>query len=120
MVAADNSPSGHAASDALERLDLRVGRVVKASALPGARRPSLSLLIDFGALGQRISVAGLAASYPDPSGLVGRLVVAAVNLPARRVAGTHSEVLVLAALCQDGGVALLGVDEAARPGDRVA
>jgi tRNA-binding protein len=108
------------ATAAFERLDLRVGRIIEAAAFPDARRPSHRLRIDLGELGTRVSVAGLALSYPDPRQLEGRLVIAAVNLPPRRVAGTRSDVLVLAALLDEGRVALLGVDAGARPGDRVA
>lgn len=102
-----------------ERLDLRVGRIVAAELLAGARRPAYKLRLDFGPAGERRSSAQLTASYPEPSQLVGRLVVAVVNLPPRRVAGFRSEVLVLGAMAPSGRVLLLGVDEGAEPGQRV-
>ena len=76
-----------------ERLDLRVGRIVSAAPLEGARRPAYRLEIDFGPGGHRGSSAQLTRTYPDPSALVGRLVVAVVNFPPRRVADFRSEVL---------------------------
>jgi tRNA-binding protein len=111
---------GSATVDDLVRLDLRIGRIVKADLHEGARRPAYRLLVDFGAAGTRRSSAQLAGTYPDPAALVGRLVVAVVNLPPRRVAGFSSEVLVLGALAPDGRIPLLGVDEGAEPGQRVA
>ena len=111
---------GSATVDDLVRLDLRIGRIVKADLLEGARRPAYRLLVDFGAAGTRRSSAQLAGTYPDPAALIGRLVVAVVNLPPRRVAGFSSEVLVLGALAPDGRIPLLGVDEGAEPGQRVA
>ena len=102
-----------------ERLDLRVGRILSAEPLEGARRPAYRLRLDFGAAGQRSSSAQLTRTYPDPSSLVGRLVVAVVNFPPRRVAGFQSEALVLGALARDGEVHLLGVDAGALPGHRV-
>jgi tRNA-binding protein len=111
---------GSATVDDLVRLDLRIGRIVEADLLEGARRPAYRLLVDFGAAGTRRSSAQLAGTYPDPAALVGRLVVAVVNLPPRRVAGFSSEVLVLGALAPDGRIPLLGVDEGAEPGQRVA
>jgi tRNA-binding protein len=102
-----------------EKLDLRVGRVVGARAFPEARRPAYQLLIDFGAAGRRQSSAQLPATYPDPDLLVGRLVIAVVNFPPRRVASFTSEVLVLGALPDDARIPLLSVDEGASPGDRV-
>lgn len=52
---------------------------------------------------------------------MGRLVVAAVNLGTKKIAGFTSECLVLAAVgAQDGLARLLAPDLDARPGDRVA
>jgi tRNA-binding protein len=76
-------------------LDLRVGTVVAAAVLRGARKPAFSLQVDFGPLGRRASSAQITDLY-DPAELVGLQVVAVVNLPPRRVAGIESEVLVLA------------------------
>ena len=112
--------AGSASLDDLRRLDLRVGRIVEARPLEGARSPAYRLLIDFGAVGRRSSSAQLVATYPDPAALVGRLVVAVVNLPPRRVAGFSSEVLVLGAPAAGGQVFLLGADEGAQPGQRVS
>lgn len=111
--------SASATLDDLRRLDIRVGRVLEARPLEGARRPAYRLRLDFGAAGERQSSAQLTRTYPDPAALVGRLVVAVVNLPPRRVAGFVSEVLVLGALAPGGHVPLLGVDDGAEPGQRV-
>ena len=53
------------------------------------------------------SSAQLPPTYPDPAALVGRLVIAVVNFPPRRIAGFQSEVLVLGALPADGRIPLL-------------
>lgn len=110
---------GSATIDDLERLDIRIGRILEAGPLKGARKPAYALRIDFGAAGHRSSTAQLVRTYPDPAVLVGRLVVAVVNFPKRRVAGFGSEVLVLGALAPDGHIPLLGVDAGAEPGQRV-
>ncbi len=112
-------PSGSATIEDFERLDIRVGRIVSAEAFPEARRPAYRLQIDFGPGGLRSSSAQLTGTYPDPAALVGRLVVAVVNFPPRRVAGFRSEVLVLGALPADGRIPLLSVDEGASPGDPI-
>ncbi len=111
---------GSASIEDFERLDLRIGRILEATPLDGARQPAYRLRIDFGAAGERRSSAQLTQTYPDPAVLVGRLVVAVVNFAPRRVAGYRSEVLVLGALAPAGLVPLLGVDEGAEPGQRVA
>jgi tRNA-binding protein len=82
------------ALEAFETLDLRVGRIVRAERNERARKPAFKLWIDFGALGERRSSAQLAALY-TPESLVGRLVIGAMNLGARNIAGFESEVLVL-------------------------
>lgn len=94
--------------DEFTRVDMRVGRIVAAEPFPEARKPSYRLRIDFGAeLGERTSSAQLTVTYPDPAALVGRQVVALVNVPPRRIAGLSSEVLVLGAMADDGNVHLL-------------
>lgn len=110
---------GSATVDDFLRLDIRIGRVREAATLEGARNPAYRLLLDFAEAGERWSSARLARTYPDPADLVGRLVVAVVSFPPRRVAGFKSEVLVLGAFAGDGEVPLLGVDASARPGQRV-
>lgn len=110
---------GSATIEDFDRLDIRVGRILEAAPLEGARKPAYRLVIDFGDDEPRQSSAQLVATYPDPSVLVGRLVVAVVNFPPRRVAGWRSDVLVLGALPDDGRIPLLSVDEGAQPGDRI-
>ena len=90
-------------------LDLRVGRVLRAEPNVNARKPSYKLWIDFGPLGTRQSSAQLVDLY-QAGELVGRLVVAAVNLGARNVAGFTSEVLVLGLPDADGRVVLLAAE----------
>lgn len=110
---------GSATIEDFDGLDLRVGRIISADPLEGARVPAYRLELDFGVGGQRRSSARLTRTYPDPAALVDRLVVAVVNFPPRRVAGFRSEVLVLGALAPNGEVPLLGVDDRALPGQRI-
>ena len=76
-------------------LDVRVGTVVAAESLKGARKPAYALRVDFGPLGTMTSSAQITDLY-EPDDLVGLQVVAVVNFPARDVAGFSSEVLILA------------------------
>ena len=104
--------------EALETLDLRVGRIVRAEPNERARKPSHKLWIDFGPLGQKTSSAQLRALY-QADALVGRLVVAAVNLGSRNIAGFASEVLVLGLPDAEGRVVLLAVEREVPLGGRV-
>lgn len=98
--------------------DVRVGRVLRAEPNEGARKPAFKLWIDFGPLGVKQSSAQLVSLY-TPESLVGRLVVAAVNLGTRRVNGFKSEVLVLGLPDADGNVVLLAPDRDVPLGGRV-
>lgn len=104
--------------EAFETLDLRVGRILRAEPSDRARKPAYKLWIDFGALGERRSSAQLRANY-SAEALVGRLVVAAVNLGTRNVAGFVSEVLVLGVPDAAEEVVLLSVERDAPLGGRV-
>jgi tRNA-binding protein len=110
---------GSATIDDFHRIDMRVARVVAAEPFPAARKPAYQLTLDFGPGGLRRSSAQLPPTYPDPQGLVGRLVIAVVNFAPRNIAGFQSEVLVLGALPSDGSIPLLSVDEGASPGDPI-
>jgi tRNA-binding protein len=104
--------------EAFQTLDLRVGRILRAEPNDRARKPSYKLWIDFGPMGERSSSAQLRALY-RPQDLVGRLIVAAVNLGSRNVAGFTSEVLVLGLPSETGEVVLLGVEREVPLGGRV-
>jgi tRNA-binding protein len=104
--------------DAFQTLDLRVGRVLRAEPNERARKPSYKLWIDFGPMGEKRSSAQLRALY-TPEELVGRLVIAAVNLGDRNIAGFVSEVLVLGVPSERGDVVLLGAEREVPLGGRV-
>jgi len=104
--------------EAFHTLDLRVGRVTRAEPNARARKPAYQLWIDFGPLGEKRSSAQLADVYRVEE-LVGRLVVAAVNLGTRNIAGVPSEVLVLGLPDEAGHVVLLAVERDVPLGGRV-
>ena len=106
-----------------DRVDIRVGQVLAAEPLVGARKPSYKLRIDFGpAIGERASSAQLTVRYRAEE-LVGRLVLGVVNLPPRRIAGFNSQTLTLGVADGEGAVVLLAIDPAwasgVRPGARM-
>jgi tRNA-binding protein len=99
-------------------LDLRAGRIVRAEPHAKARKPAYKLWIDFGPLGLKTSSAQITELYA-PEDLPGRLVVAAVNLGSRRIAGFESQVLVLGVPDAAGRVVLLEPEREVPPGGRV-
>ena len=100
-------------------IDIRVGTVVRADVFPEARKPSLKLEIDFGPeLGIRQSSAQITVHY-TPELLLGRQVIAVVNIGERRIAGFMSQVLVLGAMPSATEVVLLGPGHAVANGTRI-
>jgi tRNA-binding protein len=100
-------------------IDMRVGTVLEAHPFPEARKPAIKLVVDFGPdIGIRRSSAQITVHYA-PESLVGRQVVAAVNLGTRRIAGFESEVLVLGAMPSATEVVLLTPDQRVANGTRI-
>lgn len=89
-----------------EKVELRVGRVLRAEEFAEARKPAFILYVDFGSeLGIKKSSAQITELY-QPEELVGRLVVAVVNFPAKQIGPLMSECLVTGFHNENGEVAL--------------
>jgi tRNA-binding protein len=87
-------------------VDMRVGRVTAVDDFPEARKPAWKLTIDFGPeVGVKRSSAQI-RNYAREE-LEGRLVVAVVNFPPRRIGPFMSEVLCLGASDAEGRIILL-------------
>lgn len=100
-------------------LDLRVGRVVAVDSFPEARKPAWKLTVDFGPDVGTLRTSAQVTSYAAGE-LLDRLVVGAINLGTKRIAGFVSEFLVLGSIAADGRVRLLQPEPGAEPGDPVA
>ena len=108
-----------ASADEFAAIEIRVGTIIAARPFPEARKPAIKLTIDFGDdIGIRRSSAQLTVHY-TPDGLVGRQIIAAVNLGTRRIAGFESQVLVLGALPAPSEVVLLNLDQPVPNGTRI-
>ncbi len=105
-----NEPAATIVFSDFAKVDVRVGRIVEASDFPEARKPAFRLAIDFGpAVGVKRSSARITRHYAARD-LVGRLVVAVVNFPPKRIGPFASEVLVLGVPDAAGEVVLLAPD----------
>jgi tRNA-binding protein len=101
-----------------EQVDIRVGRISSVEIAEGCRVPAYKLVIDFGPdLETRRSIAQ-ATNY-SPQSLLGRQVLAVVNLEPRQVGKHISEVLVLGVPTEDKGTSLVVPEMEATIGGRL-
>ncbi len=101
------------------KVDIRIGKVLKAETFPEARKPAYKLMIDFGPdIGVKKSSAQITRHYTLDE-LQGRKVAAVVNFPPRQIGPLMSEVLTLGFPDAEGEVVLVGVDRDAVIGGRL-
>jgi tRNA-binding protein len=101
------------------KVDVRVGRVVRAEPFPEARKPAIKMWVDFGPeIGERKTSAQVTVHY-EPEDLVGRQVMAVVNFPPRQIGPFMSEVMVLGCPYADGAIVLATPDKNVPIGGRL-
>ena len=107
-----------ASFDDFMKIDMRVAKVLNCKAVEGSTK-LLKFDLDFG-FEKRIIFSGIAASYPNPAELNGRMVIAVANFAPRKMAKFGvSEGMILSAATAEGKLKLLDVDAGAQPGDKV-
>jgi tRNA-binding protein len=105
--------------DDFQKVEIRVGTVIRAEAYPEARKPAIKLWVDFGSpIGVKKSSAQITRHY-TPEGLIGRQVVAVVNFPPRQIGAFMSEILVLGLPDADNQVVLLSPSQPVPNGGRL-
>lgn len=110
---------GEITFDDFLKVDIRVGRVIRAEPYPEARKPAIKMWIDFGPeIGEKRTSAQVTAHY-TPEALVGRQVMGVVNFPPRQIGKFMSEVLVLGASDAEGGIVLIAPDQEVSEGERM-
>ena len=112
-------PKEEVGAEGFLAVDMRAGRVVSVEDFPEARAPSWKVTVDFGPLVGVLKTSAKIKNYTGEE-LEGRMVVGAVNLETRRIAGFKSEFLILGALDPDGTVRLLQLEDSVEPGAPIA
>ncbi|RLI06966.1 methionine--tRNA ligase subunit beta [Candidatus Bathyarchaeota archaeon] len=109
-------PAEEVSIEEFAKLDLRVGKIIRAERIPGARK-LLRLEVDLGEEEPRQLVAGIADFY-EPEELVGLNIVVLANLKPKKFMGVESRGMLLAADVE-GRPVLLTVIRDVPPGTRV-
>lgn len=104
--------------DDFERVDLRVGTVIKAEIFPQAKKPAFKVWVDLGPLGVKKSSAQLTQLY-TPESLLGQQVICVVNLAPRQIGPFFSEVLITGLADSQQQIVLIKPDKSVPNGARL-
>ena len=108
----------HATFDEFDRLDIRVGTIVRAEPFPEARKPAYKLWVDLGELGVLQSSAQITELY-TPEHLTGKQVVCVCGLGGKQIGPWMSDMLVTGFHQPDGSVTLCVPDAPVPNGTRL-
>jgi len=118
--APENAPEDAITFDDFRKVDIRIGTVLEAAPLEGARKPAIRMLIDFGpGVGVKKSSAQVTVHYA-PETLAGKQVAGVVNFPPRQIGKFMSEVLTLGFADAEGAIVMFSPDKPVPNGARLA
>lgn len=116
----DSPAAGEIDFAGFRKVDIRVGTVLEAAPLEGARKPAIRMVIDFGpGVGVKKSSAQVTLHY-SPETLIGKQVAGVVNFPPRQVGKFMSEVLTLGFADEEGAIVMFSPDKPVPNGARLA
>lgn len=116
----EGSPVAQTDFATFREIDIRVGTILEAAPLEGARSPAMRLVIDFGSgVGVKKSSAQI-TEYYSPETLVGKQVASVVNFPPRQIGKFMSEVLTLGFADASGAIVMFSPDKPVPNGARLA
>lgn len=102
--------------DEFEKLDLRIGIIVKAEKIKKSKK-LLKFTVDTG-IDTRTIVSGIALHF-SPEEMVGKQITVLMNIPPREIKGVLSEGMILMAENKDGKPNIINGESLNRPGDLV-
>jgi tRNA-binding protein len=103
-----------------EKVELRVGTVIKVEDFPEAKKPSYRMWIDFGqGIGTRKSSGQYTKLYKKEE-LIGKQVLCCINFPPKQVATFVSECLTCGFVGENGEVILAIPERKVKNGSKLA
>lgn len=104
--------------DDFQKLEIRIGTIVKVNDFPKAKKPAYQLTVDFGTHGLKKSSAQITDHYTKEE-LINRQVAAVINFPPKQIADFLSECLILGVYDENNQVILLQPDKAVHNGQPI-
>ena len=102
------------------KVEIKVGTVLKVSKNEKARKPSLVVEVDFGSeIGIKQSSAQITHYYNEEN-LLGKQVIGVCNFAEKNIAGVKSQVLILGSVDKQGRVTLVHPSQKAENGLPIA
>jgi methionyl-tRNA synthetase len=103
--------------DDFAKLDIRIGRIEAAERVPETDK-LIKCTVDFGELGKRTIVSGIAL-FRTPEELVGKTLPYIINLEPRVIKGVESQGMLLALSFGENDFSLLVPDKDTPPGSKI-
>lgn len=102
-----------------ERVDLRSGTIVKAEEFPRARKPAFKIWADFGPQIGILQTSAQVTIHYSIDSLIGKSIIACVNLGEKNIAGFLSQFLLLGFADDNGAICLASSDPKAPNGQKL-
>lgn len=120
LVASKEARMNEIEWDDFQKVELRVGTIIRVEEFPEARKPAYKIIVDFGQeIGTKKSSAQITELY-DKESLLGKQVMAVINFPPKQIGPIMSECLITGFHRDDGKVVLAIPDSDVENGARLA
>lgn len=102
-----------------ERVDLRLGTVIRAEEFPRAKKPAFKIWADFGPDIGTLQTSAQVTDHYTPETLTGKQIVGCVNLTEKNIAGFLSQFLLVGFSDNEGRICLVAADPKAPNGKKL-
>jgi tRNA-binding protein len=101
-----------------EKVELRIGTIIKIDDFPEAKKPAYKITVDFGKFGVKKSSAQITTNYSKKD-LLGKQIIGVINFPSKQIGPFQSEFLTTGFYKEDGSVILVVPDKEIENGSKL-